>query len=622
MSGHFGAQSFRATPGHASDSTQPIPIQGALPPVPPPMIAPPHDYGFGTAQFQVITDTPAGDPPGGPRARGLVGAASKVAVGTMVSRITGFLRTIAIGALLGATLTSDAYNVSNTLPNIVFELLLGGVLTSVIVPLLVRSQKSALERGADPDVYPQRLFTLAVIGLVIASVLAMIAAPLLVSIQGIGPGKSNHAVAVIFAVVLLPQMIFYGIGALAGALLNTRERYAAAAWAPVVNNVVVIVVVIGLVLVNRIGLNVKDGGEYNTTGIVLLGLGTTLGVVCQALVLMRSWRKMGFRWKWRWDFKGTGLGELRGLALWVFGYVALGQIGLTVTSRVAQAGDRPQGIWTQITYSSLLFQLPYGILGVSLLTALMPRMARAAADNDWSAVKGLLATGTRLSGIVLMPVIALFAVLAVPLTLLLLDYGNLGAASARSIGLILATSAFGLVPYAITLLQLRVFYAAKDARTPTLIMAGIIAFKVGFTLACRNLPDEHLAIGLAVANSASFVVGALIGDVVLRRRFGHLGSGRVLVDLVKILLAACVGLAAIIPTFLAASVLFGSASSRFTDLVGGTGLFAVGKLGLLGILVLSGGVGLVVYLLMCRIFQIPEINRLFSLIGRKLHLSH
>ncbi|HZB48986.1 MAG TPA: lipid II flippase MurJ, partial [Mycobacteriales bacterium] len=218
-------------------------------------------------------------------------------------------------------------------------------------------------------------------------------------------------------------------------------------------------------------------------------------------------------------------------------------------------------------------QMPYGILGVSLLTALMPRMSRAAARGDRDSVLADLSLGSRLSALALLPITALFVVLGPAIGTLVYGHGRSGVDSARQVGLVLAVSAFGLVPFAITMLQLRVFYAVKDARTPTLVNLGMVAVKVVLcVLAAAVLPDRHLVAGLAVATSVSYVVGTVLGEVLLRRRFGRLGTGRVLRAGARFLLLAVVaGLAAWVvlalvsgwlgtgPTGSAVAVLAGSA---------------------------------------------------------------
>ena len=535
----------------------------------------------------------------------LLRSAGQVAIGTLMSRVTGFIRTLALAALLGSTLVNDAYNVANTLPNMVFELLLGGVLTSVIVPLLVRAEKTAAETGGDHNAYAQRLFSLATMGLVGATVIGILTAGLLVGLMGIGPSQPHHDTATLMAILLLPQMIFYAIGALAGAVINTRDSYRAPAWAPVLNNLVVILVAGGMIAMRQ------GGSSFSTTDVIVLSLGTTLGIVAQALILIPSWRKVGFRWKWRTDFRGVGLGELRALAVWVIGYVVIGQLGFVVATNVANVASRTEpGALTQWTYAALLFQLPYGILGVSLLTALMPNMSRAARDHDWERVKKYLADGTRLTGVGLLPISVAFWVLAVPMTVLFFDNLQFTGDAARSTGLILAASSFGVLPYAITLLQLRVFFAVKDTRTPTLIMVGIVAVRVVLSLLCLLLPGHWIATGLAVSFSIAFVVGAVIGQVVLRRRFGRLGTKLVIFDLVRTAAASLAGLAVATPVYLLLVTAFSGQNAWNLDGLTGVPLLELGKIAIAITLAAASVAGLVGFLVAGLVFGVPDIKRL------------
>ena len=314
--------------------------------------------------------------PGRPRRRGpsLGRASSLMAVASLVSRITGFLRQLALVTVLGLGVVNDSYTVANTLPNIVYELLLGGVLTSVMVPLLVRAQTEDADGG---EAYTRRLLTVAGVVLAVATLAAMATAPLLTRLYlGDGAGPANPQLATAFAWLLLPQIFFYGVGALLGALLNTRGVFAPFAWAPVLNNVVVLAVLGVFVAVpGRITL---DPVQLSDPKLLVLGIGTTLGIVAQALVLIPAVRRTGFRYRplWGWDRRLT---ETGGLAVWVVAYVLIGQVGYIVTTRVA-AGAAPGSV---AIYSNawLLLQVPYGVLGVSLLTALMPRMSRAAAEG-------------------------------------------------------------------------------------------------------------------------------------------------------------------------------------------------------------------------------------------------
>ncbi len=458
-----------------------------------------------------------------------------MAVANLVSRITGFARQVALVGVLGVGVVNDAYTVSNTLPNIVYELLFGGVLTSVMIPILVRAQKEDADGG---ETYIRRLVTLTMATLAVATVLTVAAAPLLTALY-LG-GESTTAdpdLATALAYLLLPEILFYGLGALLGAILNARGAFGAFAWAPVLNNVVVLVVLGAYALMpGDISVNPVRMGDPK---LLVLGVGTTLGIAVQALVLVPAVRRVGFVWRpqWGWDPR---LSRAGGLIVWVVAYVLIGIPGYMVTTRVAASVDA--GSVTVYTNAWLLLQVPYGVLGVSLLTALMPRMSHAAADGRLGDLVDDLTLGTRMSAVLLVPVAVLLTVFGpeIGIALFGLRSGNLDGA--LRIGEAMAWSAFGLLPYAVVMLQLRVFYALTDSRTPTLVQFVSVAVKIPLLLVCPLLlaaPD--VVLGLAAANSLTFVVGTALGYVLLHRRLGRIPTAGVASTAGRALLATLAG---------------------------------------------------------------------------------
>jgi putative peptidoglycan lipid II flippase len=474
--------------------------------------------------------------PAGPAPQPSLGRSSGLmAVASLVSRITGFLRQVALVTVLTVGVVTDSYTVSNTLPLIVYELLLGGVLTSVMVPLLVRSQTEDADGGA---AFTRRLLTMAALALLLATAAAMLSAPLLTRLY-LGSETTSTAdpqLATVLAYLLLPQIFFFGIGALLGAILNSRGAFGAFAWAPVLNNLVVIgVIAVYALLPGRISLNPAQISEPK---LLLIGLGTTLGIVVQAASLLPAIRRLGVSCRplFGWDRRLTQAG---GLALWAVIYVLIGQTGYIVTTRVAS--DSAAGAVTIYANAWLLLQVPYGVLGVSLLTALMPRMSRAAAEGRNADVLADLSLGSRLLAIFLIPVSVLLTVFGpqVGVALFGLRSANLGGAA--QLGAALAVSAFGLWFYGITMLQMRVFYAMTDSRTPTLIQLGTVAVKIPLLLlAAALLPPPDVVLGLAAANSASFVVGVGLGQLLLRRRLGRIPTRQVAAAAWRALVAALV----------------------------------------------------------------------------------
>src|SRR3954468_2873557 len=304
----------------------------------------------------------------------LARASGSMAIATLVSRITGFAWKVMLAWAASLGVVNDSFTVANTLPNIVYELLLGGVLASIVVPLLVRAQD-------DPDggaAYTQRLLTVAMTVLLGATVVAVALAPLFTRLYMDGStGNANPELATAFAYLLLPEIIFYGLFALLSAILQAKQVFGPPAWAPVANNVIVMLTIAVYAIVpGEISLNPVRMGDAK---LLVLGIGVTFGIAVQALVLLPALRRIGFRFRWNWGIDER-LREFGGLALWILGYVAVSQIGLVFTTRVLTAGA--SGGAAIYANAWLLFQLPYGVIGVSLLTAIMPRLSRAAADGD------------------------------------------------------------------------------------------------------------------------------------------------------------------------------------------------------------------------------------------------
>jgi putative peptidoglycan lipid II flippase len=449
----------------------------------------------------------------------LARATGSMAIATLISRITGFLWKVMLAAAAGLTAVNDSFTIANTLPNMVFELLMGGVLASVVVPLLVRSQD-------DPDggeAYTQRLLTVGMTLLAVGTLVAVALAPLFTRLYvDDSTGRANADLATAFAYLLLPEILFYGLFALLTAILNAKHIFGPTAWAPVVNNIVVILT-IGLYWV--LPGDIADPVRITDPKILVLGIGTTVGIVVQSVMLLPALRRTGFRFRWNWGFDAR-LKEFGGLALWVLGYVAISQVALIIQNRVLTAAAT--GGVAIYSNAWLLFQLPYGVIGVSLLTAIMPRLSRAAADGDHRKLIGDLSYASRISAVILVPISAVLTVTGTSIGVVLFSWGHGDVANAARLGDTLAVSAFGLLPYALVMLQLRVFYAMKDARTPTLIMVVMTAVKIPLLYMCNGmLTPEHVVIGVLMVNSLSYVVGAVLGQSWLWVRLGHLRTKRV-----------------------------------------------------------------------------------------------
>jgi putative peptidoglycan lipid II flippase len=477
----------------------------------------------------------------------------------------------------------------------VYELLLGGVLSSVLVPLLVRAEQDDTDRGV---AYTQRLLSIATAALGALTLVAVACAPLFAA-GFVTDNPSERDLVTVLATLLLPEIFFYGIGAMLMAVLNVRHSYAPGAWSPVLNNVVVIATVVTFWALP--GPATLSPSTMTTPQIMVIGIGTTLGIVAQALVLVPTLRWTGFRWKWRFRARPNEVGRLREagtLAFWIFWYVVASQIGVTVIAKVGVANHA----FAVFTNADLLIQMPYGILVVSLLTALMPRLSRAAARSQRDEVVADLGLGARLSALALVPITAGFIVLGQSLTVVLFAYGITSVPDARLIGTALAASAFGLFPFAMVMLQLRVFYAMRDGRTPTLINIFMVGTKIAIVLVCAQLFDDpaKIAVALTSATSASYVVGAVVGHVLLTRRLGNLHFGPVGVTFGKVAVASVLGAAAAFGIGVAASAMFGGARAQSVVT-----------------LLIGGAVGAVVLGLLLWRMRIPELQDVAGMVRRR-----
>src|SRR6185437_9710699 len=395
---------------------------------------------------------PPGRPPGDGRGTGsrpdvenvnVVRSSGVMALGTLASRGTGFLRTLVIAYVLGVGAVSTAYYNANTLPNAIYDLMLGGILTSVVVPLLVNAAKRDADGG---EAYDQRMFTLATIALAALTLVATLAAALLVELYAHALTGAEHDLTVIFAFFFIPQIFFYGVSSLAGGVLNARGHFAAPMWTPVLNNVVVIAVLLLFVVVGGAG---TSASTISSGEVQLLGFGTTLGIVVQTVALIPFLRRVGFRWHPRFDFRRDEVAEIMRMAAPLFGYIVTTQVSFLVVTNVANAAWQHASYDGTPTYGYAwqLFQMPYAIVGISVITALLPRMSAHAAERRFAEVKLDFSGGVRLSSAVVVPASLFLLVLGAPFAEALFGYGSTTATDAKYIGLVFGIFSLGLVPY-------------------------------------------------------------------------------------------------------------------------------------------------------------------------------
>jgi putative peptidoglycan lipid II flippase len=535
---------------------------------------------------------------------GLLKSSAVMAVGTVASRLLGFVRNAVIVIALGTGPLGDVYNVANTFPNVVYDMLLGGILTAVHVPMLVRALEKDRAYGEE---YEARLLTIVLGGLLVLTTIAMFCAPLLVDLYASGFTPDQHKLAVIFALFFLPQIFFYGVGALAGASLNARGSFAAPMWTPVLNSVVVIVVGGAFLIVAGPGVTPSS---ITSSDITLLAGGTTLGIVVQTIAMWPSLRKVGFKFRPRFDFRREELAPVGGMALWTLLYVAIMQVGFVVNTNIAvRAGV--QGEKEHLGYgvgltpwnnAYLLFQLPYAIVGVSVMTALLPRMSRHASEERFDLVRDDLTSGLNLSSVIIVPSAALLFALSPELVTAFFSHGSTGVADGLMIANVVQAFALSLVPFAIFQLLLRVFYALADTRTPALIAIGNIAISITLGLiGYAILPTDMVVEGIAIALGISWAVGCVVAALILRRRLAGLEARRMVRTHVKIAVAT-------VPAFvfaLGVHELF--VKLFYYQLITSVAALAVGGAG-----------AAVLYVLVARRLRISEVETLAGTVMRRL----
>ncbi|MFC8224986.1 murein biosynthesis integral membrane protein MurJ [Streptomyces sp. NPDC057287] len=438
-----------------------------------------------------------------------------MAAGSVVSRATGFLRSAVVAAALGLGMVADGYAVGNTAPTIVYILLLGGALNAVFVPELVRAAKEHADGGT---AFTDRLLTLCVLALLVLTGTAVWAAPAIVGLYSDYPPE-QHAMTVAFARYCLPQIFFLGLFTLLGQVLNARGRFGAMMWTPVLNNVVVIAVFC-------LYLATGAGGDLTTGERALLGWGTTAGIVVQALALLPSLRAAGFRYRPRFDWRGSGLTRPLRSAGWLVLLVLSNQAAYWVTTRLATsagaraAAEHIEGAgFSAYNNAYTLWMVPHGIVTVSLVTALMPRMSRSAADGDTAAVRRDAGYALRTSGALIVPAACALLALAHPATALVFQHGRTGPEDIAVLAGILMAFAPGLIAFSGQYVLSRSFYALSDTRTPFLLNLMIAGLNAALSwTAYQLLPARWAVTGMAGGYSLALFAGWAVTALVLHRR--------------------------------------------------------------------------------------------------------
>jgi len=544
------------------------------------------------------TDPPDQADPVEAPADNLARSTAGMAAGTIASRILGVVRAAMQVAVLGALLPGDAWDVANTLPNIIYLLLAGGVLNAVLVPQITKAASQA-DGGRE---YVDRLLTIAIFGLAVVTVVFTAAAGLLVKLYSTPDWTPDvRSLSIAFALICMPQIFFYGLYTLLGQVLNARSHFAAFMWAPALANIVAIG---GMAFFLVTYPHPAAVTAWTSPMVWVLAGSATAGVVAQALVLVVPLWRSGFRFSPRWGVRGVGLRTASTVALWTFAATAVSAGGFIITSRVlTHAGQAGVSAGLQVpgkfsyTNAFLIFMLPHSLVTVSLVTALFTRMSRAAHAGDLDAVRGDVTRGMRLTAVATVPATVGALVLGLAATATL--YQGSSQATTRGIATVMMAMMLGLVPFGVLYLLQRVFYAFEDARTPFRLQIVVTIVATLANLASLLLPLRWMAVGVGAGQALSNLAGMAVGLVLASRRLGSLPLREVGRTYVRLGLA---------------SVVAGAATGLLQ-----LGLAQVidGKL-LNPVSLATGGLLFVaIYVVVARRLRVPEINDLVGPVLRR-----
>ena len=520
--------------------------------------------------------------------------AAIMAAGTALSRLTGLGRFVALAFALGVAESrlADAYNIANTIPIVLYELVLGGILTSIFVPVLVQELRTKSREEAWRSV--SALVSVALAALVAMTLLLVLAAPLIIDVFSTRAegqaGEDQERLATFFLRVFAPQVLLFGAAAVAAALVNAHGRFGPPMFSPIVNNLVLIAVFLGFAAVAA-GTPTAGSVADDTGQKLLLGLGATGGVAAMAALNWWFAARLGGRLRPLLDWRHPAVRRVAVLSLWTLLFVGVNALGTAVSFWLANGR---QGGPTAYVLGFAFFQLPIGVAAVSIMTALVPKLSAHYVDGDDGLFRARLSGGLRAVAMLMLPATAAYLVLADPLVRVLLAHGVATEQSAELVAGVLRLFAVGLVPFAAFLLLSRAFYARQDNRTTALWNILAVGVTIALDFALYPIWDVR---GLALAHSLGFVVGSVVLARVLTRRVGGLETQRSLDQLVR------VG---------AASIL--AADAMLVVVAGAEGLLAPGDARSLVELSLGGAAGAATFLFVAARLGVEDLALLRRLV--------
>ena len=513
-----------------------------------------------------------------------------VASGTAVSRVTGLLRIVVFGIIIGQSALADAYDGANNSPNSIYELFIGGVFAATLVPLFTKIfHNRDTDAATDDDLSAaDAIFSVGIVVLALVTLLSVLLASQIFHLFAINvaPGidaSEYRNIGTMLTRIFVVQIFFYGVGALATAALNARRRFFAAAWAPVASNIVVICL---LLLVPGVvdGQPTLQSISEQPSLRWLLGLGATGGIATMASILFIALRSANISFHFRPRFRHPAVKQLARLSGWTFGYVVANQIALIVIRNLAEPGSGGPDAYTK---AYIFFQLPHGLLAVSLATTFAPELARAVTERNRVFFVDRMSLGIRLIALLTLPFSFLVLVIARPSVGALLQHGNFSALAADNTARALMGFSLGLVGFSVYLFVLRGFYAHEDTRTPFIINCFECVLNIVFAAV---LVGRYGVLGLGLAFALAYLVSAVFALAVLEAKVPIFEMRAMLISLVPMLLSAVV----------AAELAWG-----IGRIIGSTA-----GIGALIRVIVCGVVGLAAYGALLALFKVPEVHYL------------
>jgi putative peptidoglycan lipid II flippase len=537
-------------------------------------------------------------------------SAAVMAAGTVLSRLLGFIRIALLAAAIGTALRGDIFTAANTIPNSLYILLAGGVFNTVLVPQLVRAIKNHSDGGQD---FTNRILTFGFVVLAVVTVACVLLAPAIAELylpkELHDPSRmTEKANMIMFVRLCLPQIFFYGAFVLVGQVLNARRRFGPMMWAPIANNIVACASIVVFLLIYRVGDNPPT---YSHGEELLLGLGHTVGIAVQLLVLLPYLKASGHTYRPKFGLRGTGLGHTARLGIWTVLFVAVNQVTLVVVTQLAIAGSASNdpgakaGLFAYST-AMLIILVPHGIVTVSLATAALPQMSALAADGDTAEVGRMSARSIRQTLAIVVPAAAAMIAFAYPIVTIIAGYGS-GKNNLTLMSYTLMTLALGIVPFTVQYFQLRTFYAFEDTRTPFFLQCVIAATNIAAAvIGVRVLLDQaHLrfsGVVLGGAYALAYLVAVLISRPVLRRKVPRVPGAGIGLPLLAMVIAAVAG----------------AGAGRVVLWLVSLAIDWSGPLGAVFQLAVAAIVMLPVYAAVSRVLRIHEVNDVVSMVTSKL----